>query len=46
LLDGDVAEAAATIKPARRKMSAAHRAAIQAAQKARWKKFWAKKKAA
>ena len=46
ILNGEAAEAPVVVKPARRKMSAAHKAAIRAAQKARWKKFWAKKKAA
>ncbi len=44
-LNGEVAETPVVVKPARRKMSASHKAALRAAQKARWKKFWAQKNA-
>ena len=47
LLDGEAVKMPAIVaKPSRPKMSVAHKAAIRAAQKARWKRFWVKKKVA
>jgi hypothetical protein len=44
-LNDEAAETPTVAKAGRRKMSASHKAALRAAQKERWKKFWAQKNA-
>jgi hypothetical protein len=44
-LTGETVETSPVAKAGRRKMSASHKAALRAAQKERWKKFWAQKNA-